>query len=134
MIETAVVFDFHGETLLWHEPTGRSSGQIPDTSSLWDFIWENRAIVHGIAHTHPWFGIPGPSTTDLTTFAAIEKALGKRLIWPILSFDLHVNVWYNSDDDDYVVYTASENSSYFKDTHELRLRSGLTEALKKRKT
>lgn len=58
---------------------------MPDTPELWSVIWDNRENVLGFAHTHPGTGIPGPSYEDVTTFAAIEAGLGKRLIWWISS-------------------------------------------------
>jgi hypothetical protein len=50
-------------------------------------FWENRERVSGFAHTHPGSGLPEPSHTDLTTFAAVEAGLGKRLNWFILTED-----------------------------------------------
>ena len=87
MIEVAVVFDTNGRPLHWHLPEGRSSGSIPDSSGLWNVIWENRERLGGVAHTHPWSGNTGPSITDITTYDAIEIALGKSLIWPIITMD-----------------------------------------------
>lgn len=84
-IETGVVLDLAGQPLHWHLPPGRSMGGLPDSRKLWDVIWENRDIISGIAHSHPGSGIPGPSQTDVTTFAAIEAALGRRLDWWIVS-------------------------------------------------
>ena len=86
MIETALVFDLEGKTIHWHLPAGRSAGSLPDSVSLWDVLWENRHRLGGVAHTHPWDGPSGPSHTDVTTFAAVEAALGKRLVWPIVTF------------------------------------------------
>lgn len=84
-IETGVVLDLAGQPLHWHLPPGRSVGGLPDSRSLWDVIWENRTNISGIAHSHPGSGKPGPSQTDVTTFAAIEAALGARLDWWIVS-------------------------------------------------
>jgi hypothetical protein len=86
MMETALVFDLNGNTIHWHEPPGRSGGSIPDTRSLWDILWENRERLGGVAHTHPWDGPAYPSNTDLTTFDAIERGLGKHLLWPVVTF------------------------------------------------
>jgi len=86
MMETALVFDREGKTIYWHEPEGRSSGSLPDSEDLWDFLWNNRDRLGGVAHTHPWNGAAGPSQTDVTTFAAIEKALGRQLLWPVVTF------------------------------------------------
>lgn len=86
-METALVFDTEGKTIYWHLPLGRSGGSLPDSRDLWDVLWENRERLGGVAHTHPWYGPSGPSHTDLTTFAACEAALGKRLVWPVVTFD-----------------------------------------------
>ncbi len=86
MMEVALVFDLNGNTIHWHEPPGRSGGSIPDTRSLWDILWENRERLGGVAHTHPWDGPAYPSHTDLTTFDAIERGLGKHLLWPVVTF------------------------------------------------
>lgn len=85
MIEVAVLFDTYGAPILWHLPPGRTQTSIPDSAALWMTIWDNRAIVGGLAHTHPWNGPAVPSYTDIRTFGAIEKALGKRLVWPIVT-------------------------------------------------
>lgn len=86
MIEVAVVFDTTGKPLFWPQLQG-TGASIPDSRSLWEVIWEKRAVMGGIAHTHPWTGRPAPSGTDLTTFAAIELGLGTRLVWPIVTMD-----------------------------------------------
>ncbi len=87
MMETALVFDLEGRTIHWHEPAGRTSGSLPDSQDLWEILWENRHRLGGVAHTHPWNGPAIPSGTDLTTFAAVEKGLGKHLLWPVVTFD-----------------------------------------------
>lgn len=78
----------------WHAPLDRNGGAIPDSQELWDQIWNNRdkligptGSIGGFAHSHPGGGIPGPSFTDVTTFAAIEMALDERLTWYIVSSD-----------------------------------------------
>jgi hypothetical protein len=102
MIETAMVFDLDGNVIHWHCPQGRSGGWIPDSRSLWDILWENRENLGGIAHTHPWHGEPAPSGTDVTTFAAIEAALGKRLVWPIVTMNqVKTFMWVGPGKHDY---------------------------------
>lgn len=97
-MESCVVLDANSKPLYWHTPPGRSSGHIPDTRQLWDVIWENRHNLSGIAHSHPGGGIPGPSHEDLTTFAAIEAALGRRLNWWITNQDWTILlVWVEPD-------------------------------------
>jgi len=89
-IEAGVVLGQDNEVLYWHLPHTRSGGSLPDSRDLWDVLWENRGVVTGFAHTHPGNGLPGPSYTDVTTFAAVEAGLGKRLDWWILSSDSFV--------------------------------------------
>jgi len=98
--ETGMVFDQQGSVMLWHEPEGRSSGSLPDSQDLWDFLWKHRikgdgtGQLCGVAHTHPWHGHAAPSGIDLTTWAAIEKGLGQRLLWPITTFsEVRYFVW-----------------------------------------
>jgi hypothetical protein len=85
MLETALVFDETGLLIHLHEPKGRSTTYIPDSPTLWDILWNNRARLGGVAHTHPWEGKADPSITDVTTFRAVELGLGKRLLWPIVT-------------------------------------------------
>lgn len=85
--ESAVVIGDFGEVIHWHAPAGRTAVHIPDSKELWDVLWGNRKGVLGVAHTHPGSGEPTPSNEDLTTFAATEAALGKRLKWWILTAD-----------------------------------------------
>lgn len=82
-----MVIDTKGDVVHIHLPQGRSGGALPDSSLLWEFLWAHRNDLSGVAHSHPGSGIPGPSFTDLTTFAAIEDGLGARLTWWITSSD-----------------------------------------------
>lgn len=85
-MEAGLVFTKWGVPIFWHVPPDRSMGALPDSRPLWDVLWENRHELGGVAHTHPWNGTPGPSSTDVTTFAAVEAGLGQRLYWPIVTF------------------------------------------------
>jgi hypothetical protein len=87
MMEVGAVIAKDGSVIHWHLPPNRTSVALPDSRSLWDILWENRARLAGFAHSHPGSGLPGPSYTDVTTFAAIESALGVRLDWWITSTD-----------------------------------------------
>lgn len=87
MIEAGVVIGTDGP-IHWHLPAGRTGGSIPDSRQLWKVLFENRkADCLGFAHSHPGGGVPGASWTDLTTFAAVEAGLGRRLDWWITSSD-----------------------------------------------
>src|SRR3989344_2461914 len=77
--EVGLVFDRQGRTIHWFG--GHSPGFIPDSRSLWDVLWENRDRLGGVGHTHPRDGPATPSHTHLTTFDAVERALGKQLLW-----------------------------------------------------
>lgn len=86
-VETGVLVNGEG-VIAWHMPSDRSAGHLGDDRSLWDLIWEYREdSTLGFAHTHPGSGIPGPSWTDITTFAAVEAGLGRRINWWITSSD-----------------------------------------------
>jgi hypothetical protein len=87
MIETAVVLDERRTPLHWHEPVGASVAALPDSRDLWDVLWANRERISGVAHSHPGGGPPRPSWEDLTTFAACEAGLGRRLEWWIATSD-----------------------------------------------
>lgn len=92
MMEVGVLINKNDNPIHWHLPPGRSGGALPDSRTLWNQIWDNRHYILGFAHSHPGSGEPGPSWTDITTFAAIEAALGKRLDWWITSSDQMVVV------------------------------------------
>ncbi len=94
MMEAGVVLDLDIKPLYWHLPADRTVVALPDSRTLWDIVWENREKIAGIAHSHPGGGVPGPSYEDVTTFSAIECALGRRLKWWITSADAAiVAVW-----------------------------------------
>lgn len=85
-LETGLVFNKNGDVIYWHTPIDRTAAALPDSHSLWELLWEHRGELGGVAHTHPWHGTAAPSNTDVTTFAAIEDSLGRRLIWPVVTF------------------------------------------------
>ena len=87
MREAGLVIGTDGTVLATHLPGDRSGGSLPDSHDLWTILFENRDHVAAFAHSHPGSGTPGPSYTDVTTFAAIESGLGKRLDWWICSQD-----------------------------------------------
>lgn len=87
MIEAGVVITQRG-AVHWHLPPGRTAGSIPDSQDLWDVFWDLRTEDGlGFAHSHPGSGLPGPSGTDVTTFSAVERGLGRRIQWWITSAD-----------------------------------------------
>ena len=103
-MEVGLVFNKQGELLYWHVPTNRSVVAIPDSRDLWEVLWRHRAVLGGVAHTHPFSGFARPSSTDVTTFAAIEQGLGRRLIWPVVTFvDVGYFTWAGPGEHDYLV-------------------------------
>ena len=113
--EASVVISFTGEPLLWWLPEGRSVGYIPPVlvaggvDVLMQYILDNHDRVWGVAHTHPGSGITGPSSIDIDTFAAVERAISTpypakitRLPWWIATFDdLVVCQWEGPGPRDY---------------------------------
>lgn len=113
MIEAGVLLDLEGQPLHWHLPPGRSGGTLPDSRDLWDVIWSNRLNIAGFAHSHPGSGVPGPSYTDITTFAAVEAGLGQRLDWWIISSDEVCLVrWVGRDRLDYGVLPVKQRMNW----------------------
>lgn len=124
MIEVAMVFDKQGRVIHWHEPRGAHGGAIPDSRDLWSVIWENRERLAGVAHTHPWNGEPWPSTTDTTTWRAVEQALGVLLVWPVVTFD-QVGYWvFNRVTEEYTPVNPEYLTFTLEGLDELRRKSG----------
>lgn len=112
MKEVGVVISaFYGKPIYWHKPENRTSVALEDSQALWNFIWEQRNHVLGFAHSHPGRGVPGPSYTDTTTFAAIESALGRRLHWWITSEDRFVFIQWDDAIKGYAVCPFPEADS-----------------------
>lgn len=97
MREAGVLLDRGGEAFFWHTPNDRSVTALPDSQDLWDVIWKNRDDLSGFAHSHP-SGVISPSHTDVTTFAAIELALGRRLDWWIWANGILVHTYWAGHD------------------------------------
>lgn len=121
MIEVALVFGPKGKTMYWHDTPDASTSYIPDSRELWNFIWQNKDDITGIAHTHPHRGTPFPSHEDITTFEAMEQGIGKSFLWPIVSIDKGIIVgringsgWHQQ----------TMSGDYLQDVNELRQRSG----------
>lgn len=97
-MEAAVVIDLDWQPIYYHTPLARTGGSLPDSHDLWEILWTNRHRLLGVAHSHPGGGIPGPSHTDVTTFAAVEAGLGVRLVWPIITVDaMRAFIWQGPD-------------------------------------
>lgn len=130
-IEIACVFDKQGKALYWHDLSDCSRNYIPDSMELWNIVWNNRKVIGGVAHTHPWFGDAVPSQVDVTTFSAIERGIGKLLWWPIVTMDnvscYHLN--YSLTDPKYIkIHNPIFDGIYWDDVvKELRKKSQLGE-------
>jgi hypothetical protein len=122
MIEAGVVIDKCGWPVYWHLPPGRSAGSLPDSRTLWEVLWDSfkADTLLGFAHSHPGSGVPGPSYSDVTTFAAVEAALGKRLDWWITSSDHVVLIrWAGPDKLSYRAEMVTEAPSWVAELRRL---------------
>ena len=109
-MEVGVLLGPGQKVLYWHNPEGRSEAYLPDSRSLWEVMWENRHRLSGFAHSHPGSGPVSPSWEDVTTFAAIEAALGRRLNWWIVNkYHISLVTWKGPDKCNYQVINLSEN-------------------------
>jgi hypothetical protein len=116
MMEVGVVVGLDGTALHWHLPLDRHFGALPDSRGLWDVLWAHRDQLLGVAHSHPGVGWPAPSWTDVTTFAAIEGALGKRLTWWITSANRLIAVtWRGPEKFDYVLLPLEDDGATWLD-------------------
>jgi len=112
-MEAGVVIDAEGRPIYWHVPKDRSAASLPDSRELWEVLWENRQGLSGFAHSHPGAHIPCPSREDVTTFAAIEAALGRRLDWWITSDDALVIVnWVGPGEHGYQADLVTEEPDW----------------------
>lgn len=119
-IEAAVVIDRDNVPMKWHLPPNRTSVALPDDYGLWDFIWSRRDEVAGIAHTHPGFGRTSYSYEDVTTFSAIELALGRRLQWWIATEDcLMLAIWAGPGKYEYALHKLADEPLWLPRLREL---------------
>jgi hypothetical protein len=122
VLETGLVVGLDGSAIFWHAPDGRTGVSLPDSRKLWEVIWKYRDITAGFAHSHPGSGTPGPSWEDLTTFAAVELGLGRRLRWWITSSDQMIECnWSGPGKHDYMIHMIDPEPDWAK---ELRNCSG----------
>ena len=86
-LENGVVVSTNGEAIYWHTPKDRQVAYLPDSKDLWQVMWDNREQLSGFAHSHPGVGCPTPSWEDITTFSSVDRALGQKLVWWIITED-----------------------------------------------
>jgi len=109
-IEAGVVVGYEGQTIHWHLPEGRTGGSLPCSRELWDVLWAHRDVLRGFAHSHPGPGTPVPSETDVTTFSAIERALGRRLTWWITTDDCLVAFHWVASSEEYAGFAIQDTA------------------------
>jgi len=106
--EVAVVLDRGELPIYWHKPQGCSPVAIPDSRTLWEVLWDSRGKLLGVAYAHPQTLGHAPSQEDVTTFAAVEAALGRRLLWWIVtSHELACMEWSGRGRLDYDIWVLS---------------------------
>lgn len=118
-LEAGVLLGLEGYPLHWHKPVDRTAASLPDSVDLWEIIWENRKGISGFAHSHP-SGFAAPSSIDLTTFAAVEAALGARLDWWIATpSHLVLTRWVGPDRLHYKTVSVTLRPTWFNGLLEL---------------
>lgn len=61
-----------------------SPSALPDSRRRWEAIWESRAELDELAHSHP-HGPLAFSSEDESTMKALESALGKELCFSVVT-------------------------------------------------
>ena len=118
-LEAGVLLDLRGKPVHWHLPADRTGGSLPDSRDLWDIFWGNRDNISGFAHSHP-SGMATPSHTDVTTFAAVEKGLGRRLDWWIITPSyLVLSRWVGREELSYKSLPVTQRPWWFRRLLEL---------------
>lgn len=120
MLESGVLYNEQNEIIYLHTPLDRSNVHIADSYEFWQIIWDNRFIIKGFAHSHPGSGLTSPSWTDITTFSSIERGLGKKLEWPIITSDKFVIcTWCGPGLYDYKTKENFENPEWLNKLREI---------------
>lgn len=73
------------DAVLWSDASN-SPVALPDSRARWEVIWSRRAEIVEIAHTHP-LGGAAFSNEDETTMAALNSALGRALVYSVVTPD-----------------------------------------------
>lgn len=71
------------DAVLWSDAS-TSPVSLPDSRDRWQVIWRLREHIVEIAHTHP-LGGAAFSSEDETTMAALNSALGRRLVYSVVT-------------------------------------------------
>jgi hypothetical protein len=72
-----------GGAVLWSDAS-ESPTALPDSRARWEAIWQSRAELEEIAHSHP-LGPLAFSDEDETTMAALESALGRTIRFSVVA-------------------------------------------------
>jgi len=72
-----------GGAILWSDASN-SAVLLPDSRARWEAIWERRAELEEIAHSHP-LGPRAFSSEDETTMEALTSALGRPLRFSVVA-------------------------------------------------
>ncbi len=72
-----------GGAVLWSDAS-HSPSALPDSRARWEAIWSRRETLVEVAHSHP-VGPSRFSREDETTMAALTGALGRPLIFSVVS-------------------------------------------------
>ena len=80
--EVCFLIGQNGE-LLWSDASS-SPLALPDSRERWDAIWQHRAQLVEIAHSHP-LGPEQFSAEDTSTMRALDDALGKNVHFSLVT-------------------------------------------------
>lgn len=69
--------------VLWSDASN-SPFRLPDSRERWEAIWQNRAELEEVAHSHPE-GPLGFSAEDESTMSALLSALGRPLRFSVVA-------------------------------------------------
>ncbi|MEM6293293.1 MAG: Mov34/MPN/PAD-1 family protein [Myxococcota bacterium] len=85
------------DAVLWSDAS-TSPVALPDSRGRWDVIWRLRETIVEIVHTHP-LGGAAFSSEDETTMAALNSALGRDLIYSIVTPTVMIRRTPRADED-----------------------------------
>lgn len=74
------------DVVLWADAAGMASA-LPDSRSRWEAIWQHRDRLLEISHSHPTGGAFF-SAEDETTMAALDDAMGRKLVYSLVTPDV----------------------------------------------
>ena len=86
------------DAVLWSDASS-SPVALPDSRARWDAIWSRREVLVEVAHSHP-VGPSRFSQEDETTMAALVSALGRSLLFSVVSPHGMVRRGHDGDDAD----------------------------------